>query len=98
MKYQAAQRLHLRNVLFNNPYLVEVRNEFPHDTNRWEEWLKRMKAAIRIAHPQFAYVRDRFHSFDDFAEIVSRVPKGRLAPMQPERSGRGETMSSLRAP
>lgn len=73
MKYQAAQRLHLRNVLFNNPFLIEVRNEFPHDTNRWEEWLKRMKNAIGIAHPHFGYVRDRFHTFDDFAEIVSVI-------------------------
>lgn len=73
LKYQAAQRLHLRNILFNDPYLAEVRAEFPHDINRWEEWLKRMKAAIGIAHPQFGYVRDRFHSFDDFAEVVSLI-------------------------
>ena len=73
LKYQAAQRLHLRNILFNDPYLAEVRAEFPHDINRWEEWLKRMKAAIGIAHPQFGYVRNRFHSFDDFAEVVSLI-------------------------
>lgn len=73
LKYQAAQRLHLRNILFNDPYLAEVRTEFAHDTNRWDEWLKRMKAAIGIAHPQFDYVRDRFHSFDDFAEVVSLI-------------------------
>lgn len=73
LKYQAAQRLHLRNILFNDPYVAEVRAEFPHDTNRWEEWLKRMKAAIGIAHPQFGYVRNRFHTFDDFAEVVSLI-------------------------
>ncbi|HEY1757089.1 MAG TPA: hypothetical protein VGG72_17070 [Bryobacteraceae bacterium] len=73
LKYQAAQRLHLRNILFNDPYLAEVRAEFPHDTNRWDEWLKRMRAAIGIAHPQFNYVRDRFHTFDDFAEIVGLI-------------------------
>lgn len=73
LKYQAAQRLHLRNILFNDPYLAEVRSEFAHDTNRWDEWLKRMKAAIGIAHPQFGYVRDRFHTFDDFAEIVALI-------------------------
>jgi hypothetical protein len=73
LKYQAAQRLHLRNILFNNPYLSEVRAEFAHDTNRWDEWLKRMKAAIGIAHPEFGYVQDRFHTFDDFAEIVALI-------------------------
>jgi hypothetical protein len=79
LKYQAAQRLYLRNILFNDPYMAEVRAEFPHDANRWEEWLKRMmKAAIGIAHPQFAYVRDRFHSFEDFAEIVSLIRSSSL--------------------
>src|SRR4029077_13205371 len=38
----------------------------------------RMKAAIGIAHPQFGYVRDRFHSFDDFAEIVSVIRSSSL--------------------
>ena len=73
LKYQAAQRLHLRNILFNDPYLAEERAEFAHDTNRWDEWLKRMKTAIGIAHPQFGYVRDRFHTYDDFAEIVALI-------------------------
>lgn len=73
LKYQAAQRLHLRNILFNDPHLAEVRSEFAHDTNRWDEWLKRMKLAVGIAHPQFGYVRDRFHTFDDFAEIVTLI-------------------------
>jgi hypothetical protein len=73
LKYQAAQRLHLRNILFNDPYLAEVRSEYAHDTNRWDEWLKRMKSATGIAHPQFGYVRGRFHTFEDFAEVVSLI-------------------------
>jgi len=73
LKYQAAQRLHLRNILFNNPHISEIRFTFAHDTDRWEEWLKRMKSATGLAHPQFGYVKNRFHSFDDFAEIVSLI-------------------------
>ena len=73
LKYQAAQRLHLRNILFNNPHLSEIRFAFAHDTNRWDEWLKRMKSATGLAQPQFGYLKDRFHSFDDFAEIVSLI-------------------------
>jgi hypothetical protein len=73
LKYQAAQRLHLRNILFNNPHLSEIRFAFAHDTNRWDEWLKRMKSATGLAHPQFGYLKDRFHSFEDFAEIVSLI-------------------------
>jgi len=73
LKYQAAQRLHLRNILFNNPHLSEIRFAFAHDTNRWDEWLKRMKSATGLVQPQFGYLKDRFHSFDDFAEIVSLI-------------------------
>jgi hypothetical protein len=73
LKYRAAHRLHLRNILFNNPHLAEVRQAYPNDSNRWDEWLKRMKSATGIAHPQFDYLRHHFHSFDDFCEIVALV-------------------------
>src|SRR5215467_11560233 len=59
LKYQSAQRLHLRNLLFNNAHLAEIRQALPHDTNRWDEWLKRMKSATGIVQPDFAYVKDR---------------------------------------
>src|SRR6266849_316180 len=71
LKYRAARRLHLRNILFNNPHLAEIRVTHPHDTNRWDEWLKRMKLAVGIELPTFNYLRDHFHTFDDFCEVVS---------------------------
>jgi hypothetical protein len=73
LKYQAAQRLHLRNILFNNPHLAEIRFAYPHDSNRWDEWLRRMKSATGIAQPQFGYVKDHFHSFDDFVEVAALI-------------------------
>lgn len=73
LKYRAAHRLHLRNILFNNPHLAEVRQTYPNDNNRWEEWLKRMKAATGIAHAKFDYLRQHFHSFDDFCETVALI-------------------------
>lgn len=73
LKYRAAHRLHLRNILFNNPHLAEVRQAYPNDNNRWDEWLKRMKAATGIAHAQFDYLRKHFHSFDDFCETVALI-------------------------
>ena len=73
LKYRAAHRLYLRNILFNNPHLAEVRQSYPNDTNRWDEWLKRMKAATGIAHAQFDYLRKHFHSFDDFCETVALI-------------------------
>lgn len=73
LKYRAAHRLYLRNILFNNPHLSHIRATVAHDTNRWTEWFARMKFAKGIVHPQFDYLRDHFHSFDDFCEVVSLV-------------------------
>jgi hypothetical protein len=77
LKYRSAHRLYLRNVLFNNPHLPEIRNEIPNDKNRWDEWLRRMKAsASGLNHPDFGYLRNHFHgdeSFEDFYETVSLV-------------------------
>src|SRR3972149_6616720 len=34
LRYRAAHRLYLRNILFNNPHLVEIRLTYPPDSNR----------------------------------------------------------------
>jgi hypothetical protein len=73
LKYRAAQRLYLRNILFNNPRLPEILLNFPSDAGRWDEWLQRMKSAQGIAHPDFSYLKARFHTFEDFNEIVSLI-------------------------
>ncbi|MGE3308689.1 MAG: hypothetical protein AB7O66_01875 [Limisphaerales bacterium] len=74
VKYRAAHRLYLRNILFNNPHLADVRLALPNDTNRWDEWKRRMKsAATGLNHPDFGFLNDHFHCFDDFCEIVSLV-------------------------
>lgn len=79
LKYRAAHRLYLRNVLFNNPHLAEIQLSYPHDANRWDEWLKRMKSAKGITPPvQFAFLKEHFHTFDDFCEVVSLVRSGSL--------------------
>lgn len=73
LKYRAAHRLYLRNILFNNPHLAEIRLAFPNDSNRWDEWLKRMKSAQGIAHAKFDYLKNHFQTFDDFCEVVSLI-------------------------
>lgn len=73
LQYRAAHRLYLRNVLFNNPHLAEIRLNYSNDNNRWDEWFKRMKTAPGIAVPQFAYLKKHFHTFEDFCEVVSLV-------------------------
>jgi hypothetical protein len=73
LKYRAAHRLYLRNILFNNPHLTEIRLNYPSDNSRWAEWLNRMKSAQGIAQAQFSYLRNHFHSFDDFCEVTALV-------------------------
>lgn len=74
LKYRAARRLYLRNILFNNPHLPEIRQSYQNDSNRWEEWSRRMKAAATgLNHPEFGFLRNHFHSFEDFCEVVSLV-------------------------
>jgi hypothetical protein len=73
LNYRAAHRLHLRNILFNNPYLSEIRQNYASENNRWDEWLRRMKSAQGVIHPAFDYLRQHFQSFDDFSEIVGLV-------------------------
>ncbi|MDR4485542.1 MAG: hypothetical protein R3B95_20490 [Nitrospirales bacterium] len=74
LTYKAAHRLYLRNILFNNPHLAEIRLMYPNDSNRWEEWIKRMKEnTTGIAHAQFGFLKKHFHTFDDFCEVVSLV-------------------------
>jgi hypothetical protein len=74
LKYRTAHRLYLRNVLFNNPQLVNIRLTYPTETTRWNEWIRQMRSAqTEIAHPDFNYLKEHFHSFDDFCEVVSLV-------------------------
>ena len=73
LKYRAAHRLYLRNILFNNPNVTDILSIFPDDNNRWEEWLKRMKSARGIPNAQFTYLRSHFHSFEDFCDVASLV-------------------------
>lgn len=74
LKYRAAHRLYLRNILFNNPHLAEIRWSYPNDRNRWDEWSRRMKKdAKSLIHPEFGFLEDHFHSFEDFCEVVSLV-------------------------
>ena len=74
LKYKAAHRLYLRNILFNNPHLTEILLKYPNDSNRWEEWIKRMKEnATGIVHAEFGFLKRHFHTFEDFCEVVSLV-------------------------
>ncbi len=70
LRYRACWRLELRNILFNNPKMEEIRLRFSNEDVRWRDWCKTMSRAGGLPQPDFAYLRERFSSFDDFAEVV----------------------------
>jgi len=74
LKYRAAHRLYLRNVLFNNPQVVDIRSNYAADSTRWDEWFRRMKSAkTEIPQADFSYLKRHFHSFDDFCEVLTLI-------------------------
>ena len=73
LKYRAAHRLYLRNILFNNPHLDEIRVSYADDSSRWNEWFKQMKNLPGLNLPEFEYLKRHFQSFDDFCDVVSLI-------------------------
>lgn len=73
LKYWAAWRLDLRNILFNNPRITAIRNSTATDQIRWRDWHKTMSRAGGIAQPDFSYLEARFNGFNDFADVVELI-------------------------
>lgn len=72
LKYSPRSRLFLRNILFNNPRLEAILEEYPDDDEtQWAEWLRVMKESRGgIESPDYSYLRGRFSSFRQFAALV----------------------------
>lgn len=72
LSYRPWRRLHLRNVLFNNPRLVAILRTVPDDDSRWTEWINDMRdgAAGLGSSADFSYLRRRFARFEDFVLTV----------------------------
>ncbi len=73
LNYRTVHRLYLRNILFNNPHLAEIKLKSSNNDHKWTEWFKYMKNPTGIALPQFDYLREHFNEFDDFCEILSMI-------------------------
>lgn len=74
LNYRPQQRLYLRNILFNNEALLRIAERNRTSASAWNEWLAWMKDNARgIAEKDFSYLQGRFHSFSDFANLVSMI-------------------------
>jgi hypothetical protein len=71
LKYKSYSRLHLRNILFNNPYMEAIAVESLDDSERWQRWMDEINKNVGgIDSPDFSYLKSRFVSFKDFLEVV----------------------------
>jgi hypothetical protein len=71
LKYEIYPRLHLRNILFNNPHIEAIATESLDDNERWQKWTDAITDNIGgISSPDFSYLKSRFASFKDFLEVV----------------------------
>jgi hypothetical protein len=71
LNYKIYPRLYLRNILFNNPHIEAVATEHLDDNERWQVWMDAIADNVGgITSPDFSYLKSRFESFKDFAEIV----------------------------
>lgn len=71
LRYGIYPRLYLRNILFNNPHIEAVAAEGLDDNERWQTWMDAITRNVGgLTSPDFSYLKSRFESFKDFAEIV----------------------------
>ncbi|HKO20220.1 MAG TPA: hypothetical protein VJU82_15185 [Acidobacteriaceae bacterium] len=72
LTFRPQQRLYLRNILFNSDDVMRFAEQQPDSRTAWEAWLARMaERAQAVPVRDFSYLRERFHSFDEFARLVS---------------------------
>lgn len=72
--YYAHARLHLRNILFNNEQnLLRIDAENADSVTAWRKWLGWIRDnanGLAADERDFSYLKDRFDSFHDFAQLV----------------------------
>lgn len=69
--FRPYKRLHLRNILFNNEILAQVADRYPESKSAWNAWLDWMTVNAKGVLPRdFSYLRERFHSFQQFVSLV----------------------------
>jgi hypothetical protein len=72
--FRPYQRLHLRNILFNNEGLLQTAERYPDNGLAWAHWLRWMEDhALGGITRDFSYLRSRFPSFHQFASLVSML-------------------------
>lgn len=87
LHFQPAQRMYLRNVLFNNEPLKRIAEENPTSSAAWTAWLRWMNEnAQGVPTRDFSYLVDRFASFHEFARLVDMLRRSTVESQSNRRS------------
>ena len=73
--FNPLQRMALRNILYNNSQIVQyILDKNPEDGRAWAEWNSWIKDHARgVVDRDFSYVKDRFLSFEEFAQLLGML-------------------------
>lgn len=64
-QYNIPRLIPIRQLIFNNPHIRYVHDNYQSDPERWREWLK-----IFSFDDDFLYLQDRFGSFTRFLHVI----------------------------
>jgi len=74
LRFRPAQRMYLRNILYNNERLTRIEAKGLADSAAWTEWLSWVEEnAQGVPLRDFSYLKRRFGSFRDFAALISML-------------------------
>lgn len=77
--FKPQRRMHLRNILYNNETLFDVAERYPDDATAWRKWLEWMQDnAQAVPNRDFSYLKKRFNSFKQFADLVGMLRSSTL--------------------
>ena len=74
LRYWPSKRMYLRNILYNNEQIFQIADRYADDATAWRHWLEWMEDnAQAVPDREFSYLKQRFHSFHQFAALVGMV-------------------------
>jgi len=74
LRFKPAQRMYIRNILYNNEPMLRIADEKLADGASWDKWLSAIaNRAQGVPLRDFSYLRKRFNSFSDFVALVSML-------------------------
>jgi hypothetical protein len=69
--YAPRSALYLRNILFNNPRMSVIQEQYSANEEQWEHWFKAMsETSSGLQTSNFKYLKERFSNFSDFKKVV----------------------------